>query len=74
MMTADKLRYSVEELAACYGKCLAQLSATACIEDIDAICTCIEWPQDEFDFSYPKLETGFDAFDIDFNLTFYQQL
>ena len=74
MMTANKSQYSVDELAACYGKCLSQLSATVCMEEIEAICACIDWPEDECDFSYPKLETGFDTFDVDFNLTFYQQL
>lgn len=72
MMTANKSQYSVDELAASYVKCLEQ-SSTQC-EEIEAACACIDWPEDEYDYSYPKLETGFDAFDIDFNLTFYQQL
>ena len=74
MMTANKSQYSVDELAASYVKCLEQHSSTQCKEEIEAVCACIDWPDDECDYSYPKLETGFDAFDIDFNLTFYQQL
>lgn len=74
MMTANKSQYSVDELAASYLQCLEQNTPSQCKQEIEALCGRIEWPDNECDYSYPKLETGFDAFDIDFNLAFYQQL
>lgn len=70
MMTASK--YSFEQLAASYIECLQRVGSNdACCEELLAT---LHWPTDEREYAYAPIDTGFESFDIDFNLTFYQQL
>lgn len=64
-------QYSFEQLAASYVEGMERLVSTpSCHKEL----TCREWPIEDENYSYPQIDTGFEAFDMDFNLTFYQKL